>query len=73
MMWIFDEVKPLNTWLIDSWMVDNLDLALNRYSNNNRRLNLITMYDDGLYSVSVDDDNFTLLMSFSNFVIFPCS
>ena len=70
-MWIFDDVKPLNTGLIVPWTGGNLGLACHRDGNKNRFQNFRKVFKAVLYSVYMDDNNSPILLRNQIFPTFP--
>ena len=69
-MWIFDGGKPLKTWLIAPFIVGYLKITHRKDGNNNQHLHLRKVCKDDLSSVSVDNNNFPILLLRLNFEMF---
>ena len=71
MMWGFDKSELTKTLLIAPLMVGVLNISHHRDENNIHCLNFRKVRKVVLYSVSVEDNNFTILMHCLTFEIFP--
>ena len=71
MLWVFDEGEPPKKIFLDPWMVGDVDYSCHIHSNNKCIFNLIQVYKEMLYVISVDNDNCPILLNFCLSWYFP--